>query len=162
MNARTLITIRPPFLKPSAMRQSLYARACVIFLVLVNQFQVAISVRINYFQLAFGNAIQVPDDVHRALAERLQPVIDHARPGQRRYPDLGRRRAGRRQHVVHLADRPRCDVGDQGRDHRRRVRPRCRLEGLRADQETDVEQDRHDRRDREDGAEQAEEAEEAE
>ncbi len=64
-DARTLITIRPPFLKPSAMRQSLYARACVIFLVLVNQFQVAISVRINYFQLAFGNAIQVPDDAHR-------------------------------------------------------------------------------------------------
>ncbi len=64
-DARTPITIRPPFLRPSILRQDVYARACVVFLVLVNQFQVAISVRINYFQLAFGNAIQVPDDAHR-------------------------------------------------------------------------------------------------
>jgi vitamin B12/bleomycin/antimicrobial peptide transport system ATP-binding/permease protein len=44
---------------------SRYAKACVVFLVLVNQFQVALSVRLNFFQNDFGNAIQVADEAHR-------------------------------------------------------------------------------------------------
>jgi putative ATP-binding cassette transporter len=63
--ARTPITVRPPWLPHFQMRQSLYARTCVIFLVLVNQFQVAIGVRLNFFQNDFGNAIQVADEAHR-------------------------------------------------------------------------------------------------
>ena len=45
--------------------QSAYARACIVFLILVNQFQVALSVRLNFFQRDFGNAIQVADEAHR-------------------------------------------------------------------------------------------------
>ena len=63
--ARTPITMRPPFMAPRILRQSSYARACVVFLILLNQLQVGIGVRLNYFQMAFGNAIQVPDDAHR-------------------------------------------------------------------------------------------------
>ena len=63
--ATTPLVIRPVFMRPKIVRQSAYGRICVVFLILVNQFQVAISVRINYFQLAFGNAIQVPDEAHR-------------------------------------------------------------------------------------------------
>ena len=63
--ARTPITVRPPLMPSFQVRQSLYARACVVFLVLVNQFQVALSVRLNYFQYDFGNAIQVADEGHR-------------------------------------------------------------------------------------------------
>ena len=37
----------------------------MIFLILVNQFQVALGVRLNYFQRDFGNAIQVADEAHR-------------------------------------------------------------------------------------------------
>src|SRR5450631_436070 len=44
---------------------SRYATGCVVFLVLVNQFQVALSVRLNFFQNDFGNAIQVADEAHR-------------------------------------------------------------------------------------------------
>ena len=43
-----------------------YARLCVVFLVLVNQFQVFMNVRFNYWQNDFGNAIQVPDADHEA------------------------------------------------------------------------------------------------
>ena len=64
--ARTPISINPWPLPPIALRQSLYARINVIFLILVNQFQVAIGVRINFFYRAFGNAIQVPDALHAA------------------------------------------------------------------------------------------------
>ena len=63
--ARTPITIRPPLLRPLIARQTSYARACVVFLVLINQFQVAISVRLNFWQNDFGNAIQVADESHR-------------------------------------------------------------------------------------------------
>ena len=62
--ARTPITIHPWPLAPMTLRQSLYARINVIFLILINQFQVAIGVRINFFYRAFGNAIQVPDAAH--------------------------------------------------------------------------------------------------
>jgi putative ATP-binding cassette transporter len=62
--ARTPITIHPWPLAPMALPQSLYARINVIFLILINQFQVAIGVRINFFYRAFGNAIQVPDAAH--------------------------------------------------------------------------------------------------
>ena len=34
-------------------------------LILINQFQVALGVRLNFFQNDFGNAIQVPDEAHR-------------------------------------------------------------------------------------------------
>ncbi|WP_344937217.1 hypothetical protein [Actinoplanes nipponensis] len=64
--------------------------------------------------------------------------------------------------VVHLPGGPAGDVRDQGGDHGRGVCPRRGLEGLGADQQADVEQDRHDRGGREDGAEQAEHPEEAE
>jgi putative ATP-binding cassette transporter len=63
--ARTLITIHPWPLPPIALPQSLYARINVFFLILINQFQVAIGVRINFFYRAFGNAIQIPDEAHR-------------------------------------------------------------------------------------------------
>jgi putative ATP-binding cassette transporter len=63
--ATTPIVIRPVFMRPKIVRQSAYGRICVVFLILVNQFQVAIGVRLNYFQMAFGNAIQVPDEPHR-------------------------------------------------------------------------------------------------
>jgi vitamin B12/bleomycin/antimicrobial peptide transport system ATP-binding/permease protein len=62
--ARTPISIHPWPLGPIALRQSLYARINVIFLILINQFQVAIGVRINFFYRAFGNAIQIPDAAH--------------------------------------------------------------------------------------------------
>jgi putative ATP-binding cassette transporter len=63
--ARTPITVRPPMMRPFIVRQTRYARACVVFLILMNQAQVAISVRMNFFQNDFGNAIQVPDEAHR-------------------------------------------------------------------------------------------------
>jgi len=62
--ARTPITVHPWPLPPMALRQSLYARINVIFLILINQFQVAIGVRVNFFYRAFGNAIQIPDEAH--------------------------------------------------------------------------------------------------
>ena len=46
-------------------RQSLYARINVFFLILINQFQVALGLRFNFFQRDFGNAIQVADEAHR-------------------------------------------------------------------------------------------------
>src|SRR5208282_2700180 len=52
-------------LRPLIVKQTSYARACVVFLVLLNQFQVALSIRLNFFQNDFGNAIQVPDEAHR-------------------------------------------------------------------------------------------------
>ena len=62
--ARTPISIRPWPLPPIVLRQSLYARINVFFLILINQFQVAIGVRLNFFYRAFGNAIQIPDEAH--------------------------------------------------------------------------------------------------
>ncbi len=63
--ARTPISIRPWPLPPMAVRQSLYARINIFFLILINQFQVALGVRLNFFYRDFGNAIQVPDEAHR-------------------------------------------------------------------------------------------------
>ena len=63
--ARTPISIRPWPLPPMILRQSLYARINVFFLVLINQFQVAVGLRFNFFQRDFGNAIQVADEAHR-------------------------------------------------------------------------------------------------
>jgi vitamin B12/bleomycin/antimicrobial peptide transport system ATP-binding/permease protein len=62
--AQTPITIHPWPLPPIALPQSLYARINVFFLILINQFQVALGVRLNFFYRAFGNAIQVPDAAH--------------------------------------------------------------------------------------------------
>ncbi|HZZ63063.1 MAG TPA: ABC transporter ATP-binding protein/permease [Roseiarcus sp.] len=62
--ARTPISIRPWPLPGMAVRQSLYARINVFFLILINQFQVALGVRLNFFYRAFGNAIQIPDAAH--------------------------------------------------------------------------------------------------
>jgi vitamin B12/bleomycin/antimicrobial peptide transport system ATP-binding/permease protein len=64
--AQTPISIHPWPLPRMAVRQSLYARINVFFLILINQFQVAIGVRINFFYRAFGNAIQIPDEAHMA------------------------------------------------------------------------------------------------
>jgi vitamin B12/bleomycin/antimicrobial peptide transport system ATP-binding/permease protein len=63
--ARTPISIRPWPLPPMIVRQDLYARINVYFLILINQFQVAIALRFNFFQRDFGNAIQVADEAHR-------------------------------------------------------------------------------------------------
>ncbi len=63
--ARTPISIRPWPLSTMSVMQSRYARACLYFLIFINQFQVAVSVRFNFFQRDFGNAIQVADEAHR-------------------------------------------------------------------------------------------------
>ena len=63
--ATTPISLKPLGFGRIGMKQTLYGRLCVYFLILINQFQVALSVRLNFFQMAFGNAIQVPDDAHR-------------------------------------------------------------------------------------------------
>ncbi len=62
--AQTPISIRPWPLPRVALRQSLYGRINIFFLILINQFQVALGVRLNFFYRAFGNAIQVPDAAH--------------------------------------------------------------------------------------------------
>jgi putative ATP-binding cassette transporter len=64
--AQTPISIRPWPLQPTILPQSLYARINVFFLIFINQFQVAIGLRFNFFQRDFGNAIQVADEAHRA------------------------------------------------------------------------------------------------
>ncbi len=46
-------------------RQELYGRINVFFLILINQFQVALALRFNFFQRDFGNAIQVANEAHR-------------------------------------------------------------------------------------------------
>jgi len=63
--AVTPISIRPWPLPQLILRQSLYARINVFFLILINQFQVAVALRFNFFQRDFGNAIQVADEAHR-------------------------------------------------------------------------------------------------
>src|ERR1700722_15049848 len=63
--ARTPISIRPLPFRPFILRQDLYARINVYFLILINQFQVALALRFNFFQRDFGNAIQVADEAHR-------------------------------------------------------------------------------------------------
>ena len=74
--ARTPISIRPWPLPPMIVRQSLYARINVFFLILINQFQVAVSLRFNFWQRDFGNAIQVADEAHRvAFWYRLMVVF---------------------------------------------------------------------------------------
>jgi vitamin B12/bleomycin/antimicrobial peptide transport system ATP-binding/permease protein len=63
--ARTPISIRAWPLAPMIVRQDLYARINVFFLILINQFQVALALRFNFWQRDFGNAIQVADEAHR-------------------------------------------------------------------------------------------------
>ena len=63
--ARTPIAIRPLPYRPFVLRQDVYARINVYFLILINQFQVALALRFNFFQRDFGNAIQVADEAHR-------------------------------------------------------------------------------------------------
>jgi putative ATP-binding cassette transporter len=63
--ATTPISIKPLGMGRILLRQTVYGRICIVVLILINQFQVALGVRLNYFQMAFGNAIQVPDEAHR-------------------------------------------------------------------------------------------------
>ncbi|MGB7973471.1 MAG: ABC transporter ATP-binding protein/permease [Roseiarcus sp.] len=63
--ASTPISIRPLPYRPFILRQDVYARINVFFLILINQFQVALALRFNFFQRDFGNAIQVADEAHR-------------------------------------------------------------------------------------------------
>jgi vitamin B12/bleomycin/antimicrobial peptide transport system ATP-binding/permease protein len=63
--AETSISVRAWPLSAITTDQSRYARISLYFLILVNQCQVAISVRFNFWQRDFGNAIQVADDAHR-------------------------------------------------------------------------------------------------
>ncbi len=65
--ARTPISIKAWPLPRLSLRQTVYARINVIFLILVNQFQVAVGVRLNFFSRDFGNAIQTPDAAHRDI-----------------------------------------------------------------------------------------------
>jgi vitamin B12/bleomycin/antimicrobial peptide transport system ATP-binding/permease protein len=62
---RTPISIRLWPLSAFPLRQDYYARINVFFLILINQLQVAIGVRLNFFYRDFGNAMQVPDAAHR-------------------------------------------------------------------------------------------------
>ncbi len=63
--ARTPVSIRIwPFPRFVA-SQAGYAKASIVFLILINQFEVALTVRLNFFQADFGNALQVPDESHR-------------------------------------------------------------------------------------------------
>src|SRR5271166_666158 len=63
--ARTPISIYPWPLPRMIARQDVYARINIWFLILINQFQVALALRFNFFQRDFGNAIQVADEAHR-------------------------------------------------------------------------------------------------
>jgi putative ATP-binding cassette transporter len=63
--ATTPIAFRPLGMGPILMRQTVYGRICIVFLILINQFQVALGVRLNFFQNAFGEAIRVADEEHR-------------------------------------------------------------------------------------------------
>src|SRR5262249_2927736 len=54
--ARTPISIRPWPYRALFLRQDVYARINVFFLILINQFQVALALRFNFFQRDFGNA----------------------------------------------------------------------------------------------------------
>ena len=63
--ATTPISVQAWPLPRVTLRQRLYGRINLIFLILVNQLQVAINVRVNFFYRDFGNAIQVPDAAHR-------------------------------------------------------------------------------------------------
>jgi vitamin B12/bleomycin/antimicrobial peptide transport system ATP-binding/permease protein len=63
--AQTPIAIQPWPGRAVIMRQDVYARINVFFLILINQFQVALALRFNFFQRDFGNAIQVADEAHR-------------------------------------------------------------------------------------------------
>src|SRR5579871_363419 len=51
--ARTPISVHPWPLPRMTVRQSLYARINVIFLIIINQFQVALALRFNFFQRDF-------------------------------------------------------------------------------------------------------------
>jgi putative ATP-binding cassette transporter len=64
--AETPIALKPMLMGRVLMKQHVYGRACIYFLILINQLQVAISVRLNLFQRDFGNALQVPDAAHSA------------------------------------------------------------------------------------------------
>jgi vitamin B12/bleomycin/antimicrobial peptide transport system ATP-binding/permease protein len=63
--ARTPVSIHPWPGQPVIIRQDIYARVNVFVLILINQFQVALALRFNFFQRDFGNAIQVADEAHR-------------------------------------------------------------------------------------------------
>lgn len=45
--------------------QRLFGRLCIYFIIIVNQFLVALGVRINVFQKDLGDALQVADEAHR-------------------------------------------------------------------------------------------------
>jgi vitamin B12/bleomycin/antimicrobial peptide transport system ATP-binding/permease protein len=58
--ARTPISIRPLPSGPVILRQDLYARINVYFLILINQFQVALALRFNFFQRDFATPFRSP------------------------------------------------------------------------------------------------------
>ena len=61
----TPIALRPLGIFRTLMRQHVYGRVCVYFLIIINQLQVALGVRLNVFQRDFGDALQVADEGHR-------------------------------------------------------------------------------------------------
>jgi len=63
--ATTPIALRPLGVFRLLMPQYVYGRVCIVVLILLNQFQVALGVRLNFFQNAFGEAIRVADEEHR-------------------------------------------------------------------------------------------------
>ena len=71
--ARTPISIRPWPLPPIGLSQSLYARINVFFLILINQFQVAIGVRVQL--LLPGVRQRHPDSRRSAYGRVLAPAL---------------------------------------------------------------------------------------
>jgi putative ATP-binding cassette transporter len=63
--ATTPIAFKPLAVGRVLLRQTVYGRLCIFFLILLNQFEVALNVRLNFFQNAFGEAIRVADEEHR-------------------------------------------------------------------------------------------------
>src|ERR1700721_4657867 len=62
--ARTPISIRPLPYRPFILRQDVYACIKLFFLILINQFQVALPLRFHLFQRDFGNALQAAHEAH--------------------------------------------------------------------------------------------------
>ena len=63
-DARTPISIHPWPLPRMIVRQDVYARINIWFLILVNQLQVTLGVLLNFWQRDFGNAIQVANEAN--------------------------------------------------------------------------------------------------
>ena len=102
-------------------------------------------------ELAFddehGDGAQNDAGERRAAAERLQALVQDAGIAELVEADRGRVGAGGAERAVDHGFAPGGDLRNHRQNDRRRMAPRRFLEGLRADQHADVEQDRQDRDD---------------